>query len=441
METKNFGESFHDFLRTATEADLEHVLSDGSFPFFYQFDKQELIDYLVQYSRKIFRSALFLENMSPYAAGKCLSLFSNINSKFYKRLVDETEFMNDLYQYSFQLHEYNARTQNSYFLILTYYLNSTTPAKSFESEEFLRNAVYCIDTTPGYIFVIEFLTKDSPYAKKIRNVLIDLVLEQIIQPSLRQAQAQLIVRDLINGNTSSYVMNKLVQNKVIEQIIEQDKSILFVSFVFLEAAKHYKQNKVLVNTINGYSQNIWERANNHTVYGSTANDLCRFGILLFKWNKNFSEQFKDLVLHLIEDFFEYGTNSFLHNTVLQLFRTLQYVSVDMSQIYRSSNIHLRILDEFRNRPNITNKCYWGQMAGIAEIISPDAPRVLGRQSIMWDAVVMYKIYDDEKIIQKSYGGRIENRQKGRKSTLVVVIAILLILMAIGVAVYFFMEEP
>ena len=103
-----------------------------------------------------------------------------------------------------------------------------------------------------------------------------------------------------------------------------------------------------------------------------------------------------LFYQLVEQFFIYKHNTFLHSTVDSIVKVLADHRLLTRRIIEQSQIHRRIIDAYRSMDDGAN--YTAHLRSISERISRLTPRGLRYE---WTSVVMSKNKEDQKIIRAS----------------------------------------
>ena len=127
---------------------------------------------------------------------------------------------------------------------------------------------------------------------------------------------------------------------------------------------------------------------------------CELLNLIISTSQTISQEILDTILFLFDLFFEYPTNSFLHQVFLSIVQSLTCLNTDFAEFSTKLQLVNKLLDIEKKRGTIMAS-FWGHCTQI-ELILKDKIK----ENEEWDKYVNDTLIPRDQIIKSNYGGEV-----------------------------------
>lgn len=194
-------------------------------------------------------------------------------------------------------------------------------------------------------------------------------------------------------------VSDLFVNLIIQLSHEQNNTELCFKFLYAISQSICINDKFIANLLNNL-EFFYNVIINCTLFTITHNYVVKIICFIVNNLNEFSELILKIFNFLMDIFFQFPNNSFLHNSFNDLFKALSE-NYFFEDYVKNSNIQDIIIFHFKNF-NKTNGCYWGQLYKITSIINLMINNNKMKSNDDWDQylfniyIPMSKIIDNKK---------------------------------------------
>ena len=428
QQQMNFNPGIHDILEFRDKLKVgfpvfNEIVSSSTFLYFWNIGDNDLVKFIVENIQYVIDCALFKREVPKLVSNRCLALIVSNRAKAYNTLLNDTHLLTILVDFAQMLPGESRKTQNAYFSImdgLTF--NSTKLLPIFSTQEYIKTLISNLNINECYAFLALLLTNGNVNDVLSEIHFMDLVVEEIAkkEPTLKAAQclfikgfdtpfASELLKSLLHKNCFSII----VQNSIDTPTPDSFDFLRYLSQIASQR-NLWKQWKDVLSIIESRLPefvSIFLREKGFTRMSQAVTSLV---IAVFKFTKNDAVEIDKVFIKLGTDFWLYPTNSFLHNSFVQLLETYAETRTLSRSLLNKVNLFDKVYEAEINKDSPSYLVsYMGQIRQIVHLISPffkEGGKSVKVTSYQWKQMIE-ELHTSEKLIKKSYGGRIPWRAK------------------------------
>ena len=425
----NFNPGIHDILEFKDKlkqgfSAFNDIVSCSTFIYFWNIGDSDLVNFIVENIQHVIDCALFVKQVPRIVSNRCLALIVSNRAKAYNVLIKETHLLAIIVDFAQMLPGESRKTQNAYFSImdgLTF--NSTKLLPIFSTQEYIKTLISNLNINECYTFLALLLTNGNVNDVLSEVKFMDLIVEEIAskQETLKAAQSLFLkgfetpfANELLKSLLHDNCFSTIVQNTIEDPNPDSFDFLRYLSQIATQR-NLWKQWKEVLSIIQARLPEFVNIMLKEKGFSRMSQAVASLVIVVFKYTKDDSIEVDKVFLRLGTDFWIYKTNSFLHNSFVQLLETYLTTKTLSRSLINKVNLFDRVYEAEMNRDNADNLVsYMGQVRQIATIINPffkqSANKKVNVTHQQWKSM-MDRLNASGKLIKKPYGGRIPWRVK------------------------------
>lgn len=370
--------------------------------------------------------------------------------------LENTEILSIFYDYAFELSKYTETSYDSYFYLLgqiifeSHLKISQSLRKEFQNPKFFEILFSRLDINANFFFlyqtISEFKIEFHKFLRKCPN-LFNIVVESVLSKSPTVVyRGQLILFNLLKTQSIERAPELFLKDDVLDKIIQsQIENPASGGFLFL------KELYLLSTTFSGHiwslmpktSSSKWKNVSSimQSYFGHFCNYIiecdtftqpiescCKLCLTLFAHQKKkINPLYISCLKKLCQMFFNYPTNTFLHQSFYQSIEKLKSKKCLTNELIEQLDLSDKIIECYKKRETNLTSAYWGHLRLISNLL--DNSKL--RKSKEWKEIVIQENKRREYIIKHEYGGfkKIEN------SSLLLYILLIVVVIMIAFIIY------
>ena len=425
----NFNPGIHDILEFKDKlkqgfSAFNEIVSCSVFIYFWNIGDTDLVNFIVENIQYVIDCALFLKDVPRIVSNRCLALIVSNRAKAYNVLIKETHLLAIIVDFAQMLPGESRKTQNAYFSImdgLTF--NSTKLLPIFSTQEFIKTLISNLNIDECYAFLALLLTNGNVNDVLSEVKFMDLVVEEISKQEETLKAAQSLFLKGFETPFSNDLLKSLLHDNcfsiIVQNTIDDPKPD---SFDFLRCLSQiatqrnlWKQWKEVLSIIQSRLPEFVNIMLKEKGFSRMSQAVASLVIVVFKYTKDDSVEVDKVFIRLGTDFWIYKTNSFLHNSFVQLLETYSLTKTLSRSLINKVNLFDKVYEaEMKTDLSKNLVSYMGQVRQIATLINPffkqNRNKSVNVTYQQWKQM-MDNLSVSNKLIKKSYGGRMPWRAK------------------------------
>lgn len=365
------------------KAELDTILLDPDFLLAWETLSPTLLEYLIENIQIILDNALQIADpYNPLLTVVCIQIFKFKKQIFIDNLLKNKKFLNTFTQFPLHLEKYNLATIKSYFDLLSF-ISVNSRLKFYvviPTERYLISIIKCIYLEASFRFFNAMLSSKFAGVPQLINHsnLVQHLVDEYFLRTRNSLQSKAILvsclkNEFVYNTTINVIMNNNNINRLIDDAFVQRNyhSVDFLMDLYNQSIKMV--NELEINEVKSQIDQCFSTAGEilakTNIFGGFEKYMSDFFLLLLGNQTYIGNQAIDAILRSFDLFFQYKTNSFIHNFVLNIVRIISKNDQMFCDIIKMSQIIPRIIIQYTQR-NTTEAIYWGQLHKICQIIDP-----------------------------------------------------------------------
>lgn len=363
--------------------------------------------------------SLVTGKIDPSSLKNCRILLNNISQK--KCELNE-KYFEAFVNYSQNFSKYKDIKPATFFSLLKNYVTFKDNHAIVESLNFKEFSQYLHVKECMFLYntiIVSFPKKYSSVLKE--KMMIDSIFDALVR------------KDASYDNCQSLIIiasGKFLSSEVVRKILEDDASLLkFLISNISESPRNMDILNALIHSehsyffsgdwnefilrVDAHIDTFYDFVSGSELFTKSTEYGVRLIISMINATGNNYKFTKDLLINLVELFFKFRTNSFLHNCTYTYIAVLRQKNHISSEMISQSNLHVKILECYEQTNKNIKASYWSQLRLISQIIAPYVYDIEGFDVKKWKSLVMEKNKVDLKIISKPFGGKAVKLSAGK----------------------------
>ena len=359
--------------------DLNTIVQHHEFPLYLSKGNKKLIKFIILNFDKILEYIFEnkhkdLNELIPY-----LSILMSRNPDLKNQILTSTKFVNYITEYPRKVRIYHLPSMPIFFDYLQHFIcNETELLPYFANRDFFESILQVCDFKKAFEFMETMLTSQH---KSFRIFFEQIDIATILAENSVGTNfinfSIIELFELISDSFSRQCASAVVQNDLITKLFDTGfnencyQMIDFIDFLYSKTFLHPKESMwftiqfIVEDRIPEICDFILNQKNFTILSKSNSNLLLTF----VNEKENVFPKLQRVIEKLVNDLFEFPTNSFLHNTVYDFLSTIRVTPSLFNEIVQKTNLCKKIVDLYNKREEGVNACYWGQLREISELIT------------------------------------------------------------------------
>lgn len=417
--------SFSDVLHNPNSS-LEDALSSKYFTNRWLNQNETLCTFIINHYNELIEIGFQIKSESIFSI-RCLQIMGSFNQNFRNRLFNETNFLQFVYNYIFNISTYPYYSQKNYFYVLpNIMLDQLNRLHPIFDVSYFKELSAHIDNDFAYNFLLRAITL-APFT--VTRVIKKIELEKTIilnflvrnqkeadkmKTKLLLIRSQSIFKEIVGtkmeGNSSNILFDNI--DAIIQDAIDSPnaETFSFIQFVDEYSMKKFsfsKWKKVhlkIVPYMSTFCRLITK--SNSKIFTSLSHSITMLAISVTSTTKNVNSNFIELFHFLITLFFESKTNTFLHNICVKAFNLLLSLDQINSSFLDELDLFRKVTDCYEKVDVEYYNSFFGQLRIISELMAKFVVNSKTVDSEKWNKYVVAKNTEFDNLIDKRYGGNV-----------------------------------
>lgn len=406
------------------DAKLEDILLSNDFTNLWALSDPNLFSFLIRHYGELIDTGFQIRDESDLSI-RCLQVISSNNPFFRHRFFKETYFLNFVYNYIFNISTFPEFSQKNYFYVLpNVIVDQFKRLEPTFNEKYFTELFNNIQNDFAYNFILRLInfgpTSFEPVLKEIKiceKIVLNIIQYLSIQnqkpdEKLLLIRNQNIFKAIINSkfdDGACSVLNDHI-DEIIKNSIQNPNSIVFSFLQYIDEfsmnsfslSKWHKIHQKIIPHLSEFCDIVLNSKIESFTSLSESCTLLAIGITTT--TKDVSPCFINLYERLLMLFFEFKTNSFLHNCFLKVFNLLLSFDLINASFLDEYDIFGKIMYFYENRDISLFASFWGHLYLISKEIDQFAQNSKTVDLEKWNQIVIEKNKLTEKILNNTYGG-------------------------------------
>lgn len=395
--------------------DFAEYITSASFMNLFMSSDSRTLQFVIEHFDQIMQLGFRTVTGKKSLVTPCLQIIKNIKYPFLTDVYQQTNLASFLTNYPIHCRSFSSASHHIYFLLLPNYIYTQTRRlmSPFSTDEFFNSIIQVIDLFPANEFLRQTISTAGARTLSIFDQ-IDFcphLTNCLFIPELSLPALEILTLGLANG-LQYQVVEALMQGDILDQFInnaingKMPEYLGFLRSVFQVSQKNpsFFKAKLLSQKITEYKNQFCQKVLRIRYFTRISEAAAYLAIDITENDKVITEPFLEMTRRLVFDFFDFPSHSFLHQTVLQLFRMLLKINHLTPLIINRSGLPLKLLDAYDRREGEIGVSFWAETRELAEIVNMFGAAQFGVSPDDWRKKVMSRVNSELAILGRDYGG-------------------------------------
>ncbi|EAX96677.1 hypothetical protein TVAG_489590 [Trichomonas vaginalis G3] len=393
---------------------VDYVTSTSFMNLFMNNDSKTL-DFVIAHFDQIMQLGFRTVNGKKNLVTPCLQIIRNIRYPFLTDVYQKTNLASFLTNYPIHCRAFSNASHHIYFLLLPNYIYTQTRRlmSPFSTDEFFSSIIQVCDLFPANEFLRQTISTAGARTLSIFDQIsfCPRLTQCLFYNELAIPAIEILTLGLAN-RLQYQVVDTLMQNQILQNLIELSmKSKTPEYFGFLRSVFQISQKnpsfykaKQLSQKITEYKDEFCSIVLRLRLFTRISEVAAYLVIDIIEFDHIITDPFIEMTRRLVIDFFDFPAHTFLHQTVLSLFRMLLKTGHLTPSIISRSGLPMKLVDAYDRREGEIGVSFWAETRELAEIVNMFGITQFGITQDVWRKKVMNRVNAEMAIIQKDYGG-------------------------------------
>ena len=359
--------------------DLSVVVHHREFSLFLSKGNKKLIKYIILNFDKILEFIFEKTYKDPNEVIPYLAILLTRNSDLKNEILTSTKFVNYITEYPRRVKIYHLPSMPIFFDYLQHFIcNDTELLPYFANRDFFESILQVCDFKKAYEFMETMLTsKYKSFRIFFEQIDIASILAEHVIGTTFINFSIIELFEIISDSFSRQCASAVVQNDLITKLFDAGfnevcyQMIDFIDFLYEKSFQHTKES--MWNTIQFLVEDRIPEMCDFILNQKGFTIICRSSSSLLltyiSEKETIFPKLQKVIEKLVNEVFEYPTNSFLHNIVFDFLSSLRIIPSIFNEIVTHTDLCKKIVDMYDKREEGIAACYWGQLRQISELIT------------------------------------------------------------------------
>ena len=397
---------------------LENIITLPSFGSLWTLCDERLYEFIIQHYDELIEIGFQLKEKSRSSL-RCMQIMIASNKVFKHMLYTQTDFIDFMYNYVFNINKYPSYSHKNYFTVLPNIMfdDNGKLVSKFDGKFFVA-LFENIQNEIVYNYVLNLVSVENVQSSTVQIIKQNDIMKIIVNHFTKDGPYSIkryhrLFMGMVGGRYDSQAIDALLEeiDGIIKFAIEKKDTD---SFLFIRDVNRYASRRFWFSK--------WKKIHSHVIPHIAI--FCRIGIenkaftpiseACIKLSISITEttgevrpEFMNLFANLSKQFFEYKRNDFLHIcflNCLNLLLSYKKYQQELLTIFNETDFFNRIIMCYEERESDFVSSYWGHLRVISEKIDYLAKRGKNIDLAKWNSIVIEKNKLNESIIKRRYGG-------------------------------------
>jgi hypothetical protein len=334
-----------------------------------------------------------------------------------QQLLSQPKLVNFLLNSFTQIQKFPAEAQAAFFGVLLQcpgivFDRQWTIAPPFARDEFVAEFFRHLDIDGAFSLVLRLVTTGPkpvlPFLRRAHfcRILVDNILtagpivahrsQQLFMEALTNRTAVDVPAVLLEEGGLSVIVHKSTKDA---QSLDFLKSLVDYGAQFTFSVSWRRVGSEVASRLPLFCRVVCEQQS----FTKLCHSSVRLAAAIFGGQRAISDDVRRMLLRLGDWFFEFPTNSFLHNQFVDLMAAVDAAHTLSADLVKEMRLCERIVDAYRNREKDQLSCYWGQLFRLADLINPYTEKA-GADLQVWRKEVIARNAETRRVVAEGYGG-------------------------------------